>query len=52
MLLETRPDPVEASRWVIRELKIGPDYKAAVAVEGTDWLLRMMQLRPALLVSI
>jgi 4'-phosphopantetheinyl transferase len=47
---KTPADPVEASRWVIRELKIGRDYKAAVAVEGTGWLLRMMW-RPALLIS-
>lgn len=39
-LLETRPDPAEAQRWVLRELDVGRGYKAALAVEGTDWQLR------------
>jgi 4'-phosphopantetheinyl transferase len=42
-LLETRPDPVEASRWVIRNLDVGPDHKAALAVEGAGWRLETMQ---------
>lgn len=45
-LLETRPDPVEASRWVIRELDVGPGHKAALAVEGAGWRLKTMQWRP------
>jgi 4'-phosphopantetheinyl transferase len=44
-LLETRPDPVEASRWVIRALDVGPDHKAALAVEGAGWRLETMQWR-------
>jgi 4'-phosphopantetheinyl transferase len=39
-LLATRPDPAEAGRWVFRALDLGPDYKAAVAVEGAGWQLR------------
>jgi 4'-phosphopantetheinyl transferase len=45
-LLETRPDPVEASRWVIRGLDVGPGHTAALAVEGTGWRLETMQWRP------
>jgi 4'-phosphopantetheinyl transferase len=31
VFLQTRPDPAEASRWVIRNLEINPEYAAAVA---------------------
>jgi 4'-phosphopantetheinyl transferase len=31
VFLQTRPDPTEASRWVIRNLVISPEYAAAVA---------------------
>src|SRR6202044_580988 len=44
-LLETRPDPVEASRWIIRSLDVGPDHMAALAVEGVGWRLETMQWR-------
>jgi 4'-phosphopantetheinyl transferase len=40
-LLATRPDPAEARRWVIRALDVGPDYRAAAAVEGAGWQLKM-----------
>ncbi len=33
-LLETRPDPGEASRWSLRALDPGPGYAAALAVQG------------------
>jgi 4'-phosphopantetheinyl transferase len=39
-LLETRPEPAEAQRWVLRELDVGPGYRAALAVEGAAWHLR------------
>jgi 4'-phosphopantetheinyl transferase len=39
-LLETRPDPAEARRWVLQELNVGPDHKAALAVEGEGWQLK------------
>jgi 4'-phosphopantetheinyl transferase len=34
MLLESRGDPLEASRWSLHDLDPGPDYAAALAVEG------------------
>lgn len=34
VFLQTRPDPAEASRWVIRNLEIGTEYAAAVAFSG------------------
>jgi 4'-phosphopantetheinyl transferase len=41
-LLETRPDPAEAQRWVLRELEVGRGYQAALAVEGAGWQLRTL----------
>ena len=35
-LLATRPDAVEASRWTLRNLDLGPEYAAAVAVEQVN----------------
>lgn len=32
-LLQTRPDPAEAERWLMRSLDVGPDYAAALVVE-------------------
>jgi 4'-phosphopantetheinyl transferase len=46
MLLETRPDPVEAIRWTIRNLDVGPAHKAAVAVEGGGFSLKMIECHP------
>jgi 4'-phosphopantetheinyl transferase len=40
-LLATRPDPLEARRWSIQALDVGPLYRAAIAVEGDGWELRM-----------
>jgi 4'-phosphopantetheinyl transferase len=39
-LVETRPDPAEASRWRITALDAGDGYKAALAVEGDGWMLQ------------
>lgn len=38
-LLNTRGDPLEASRWSLQELFPGPGYVAALAVEGHGWRL-------------
>jgi len=40
-LLATRPDPAEAARWTLRDLDVGSAYKAAVAVEGSGWRLKV-----------
>jgi 4'-phosphopantetheinyl transferase len=41
-LLGTRPDPLEARRWSLRNLTIEPSgYGAALAVEGSDWSLAL-----------
>jgi 4'-phosphopantetheinyl transferase len=39
-LVATRPDAAEAARWTMRDLDVGPGYRAAVAVEGSGWRLR------------
>jgi 4'-phosphopantetheinyl transferase len=39
-LLAIRHDPSEAARWTLRQLDVGPGYKAAVAVEGSGWTLK------------
>jgi hypothetical protein len=36
-LFSTRPDVVEADRWSLRELDVAEGYKAAIAVEGSQW---------------
>jgi 4'-phosphopantetheinyl transferase len=46
VLLATRPDAVEASRWVIRDLDVGPGHKAAVVVEGSGCRLKTLEWRP------
>ena len=38
-LVATRPDPAEADRWSLCDLEVGPDYRAALAVEGAGWRL-------------
>jgi len=38
-LLSTRPDPLERTRWSLRDLPIQPGYAAALCVSGTDWSL-------------
>jgi 4'-phosphopantetheinyl transferase len=47
-LLATRSDPREALRWSLRVLTPGPDYVAAVAVEGQGWNLTCWQWRNSL----
>jgi len=42
-LLAVHDDPGEAARWSIREPFPGPDYVAALAVEGRDWRLKCWQ---------
>jgi 4'-phosphopantetheinyl transferase len=38
-LLATRPDDLEAGRWLLREVTGGPGYIAALCVRGQDWKL-------------
>lgn len=38
-LLRTRWDESEASRWSLKEIDVGSDYAAALAVAGHDWHL-------------
>jgi 4'-phosphopantetheinyl transferase len=38
-LLATRPDAAEASRWRLSDLRVADGYKAALAVEGSQWTL-------------
>lgn len=42
-LLRAEWNSQEASRWSLRELNPGPDYAAALAVEGHDWQLKCWQ---------
>jgi 4'-phosphopantetheinyl transferase len=43
-LAATRPDPTEAARWSIQDLELGPRYAAALAVEGSDFVLKLSNL--------
>ena len=45
-LIATRPDATEAKRWTLRDLDVGPGYKAALAVEGSDWRLKTWDVPP------
>ena len=38
-LLATRPDGLEAGRWLLQEVPGGPGYIAALCVRGRDWRL-------------
>jgi 4'-phosphopantetheinyl transferase len=40
-LIATRPDPAEATRWQLSGLDVADGYKAALAVEGQGWTLRL-----------
>jgi len=42
-LLNTRGEPQNASRWSLEELKPGPGFVAALAVEGHGWRLACWQ---------
>ena len=45
-LLATSADPQEASRWTLRELTPCDGYVGAVAAEGANWQLRVMDFFP------
>jgi 4'-phosphopantetheinyl transferase len=40
-LMATGPNPGEAQRWVVQPLDVGPDYRAAVVVEGAGWQVKI-----------
>ncbi len=42
-LLETRDDPQHAARWTMQKLMPGPDYIAALVVEGDGWHMKCWQ---------
>ena len=42
-LLRTEADPLQAARWSLQALFPGPNYVAALAVEGHSWQLRCWQ---------
>jgi 4'-phosphopantetheinyl transferase len=42
-LLNVEEEPREVSRWLLRELEPGPNYTAALAVEGHNWQLKCWQ---------
>lgn len=44
-LLWTSPDPLEAARWRLEDVRVGADHAGAVAAEGTDWVLRCWEWR-------
>lgn len=44
--LHTPGNPAEAMRWCLRGLDAGAGYAAAVAVEGSGWILRRWQWSP------
>jgi 4'-phosphopantetheinyl transferase len=41
-------DPRELTRWSLRELDVGQDYKAALAAEGSNWRLKCWDWSPYL----
>ncbi|MBA3532450.1 MAG: 4'-phosphopantetheinyl transferase superfamily protein [Ardenticatenales bacterium] len=45
-LLETRDDPVQATRWKLQALHAGAGYQAALAVDGGGWQLSCWQWQP------
>jgi len=49
VLLRTRWDESEASRWSLQAIDLGDHYVGAVAVEGHDWTLSCWQLGEELL---
>lgn len=38
-LLATRPDPLERTKWTMRDIAVPPQYAAAICVSGTGWRL-------------
>jgi 4'-phosphopantetheinyl transferase len=51
VLLRTRFDEAEASRWSLHSIDPGEEYAATIAVEGTDWQLSCYRLTEDLLCS-
>ncbi len=49
VLLNSREDPRETTRWEFRELPASPGYVSALAVEGHEWHLRCWQWQEAYL---
>jgi 4'-phosphopantetheinyl transferase len=47
-LLATRPDPLEAGRWSLKEVPGGAGYVAALCVHGREWQLRDWSAQPTL----
>ncbi|HUK40712.1 MAG TPA: hypothetical protein VLX11_06710, partial [Candidatus Acidoferrales bacterium] len=39
-IISCTSDPKETSRWSLAEIDVGPEYEAAVAVEGDGWRLK------------
>ncbi len=39
-------DPAETDRWTIRDIRVAPDYVAAVTAAGHDWQLRLNDAAP------
>ncbi len=39
-LAATRHDAADATRWALRDLDMGEDYRAALVAEGTDWQMK------------
>jgi 4'-phosphopantetheinyl transferase len=52
MLKKTTFDVAEASHWSLRSLDASPEYAAAIAAEGHDWLLRCWQFPPHWLAAL
>lgn len=46
LLLATRPEPHEASRWTLLSLDVHPGYAGAVAVEGQEMEFRLWEWAP------
>lgn len=44
--VEFEGGPAESERWSLRELSVGPDYAAAVVVEGLGWTLQEWRFTP------
>lgn len=44
-LLTSREDPTEISRWTLMDLPVGPDYAAALAVEGRHAIVQRWRWR-------
>ena len=45
-LLNASGDPAETGRWSLRDLDVGPDYAAAICVEGHVARLRLIDASP------